>query len=286
MSNNEVLAPEENIRPAAAQTPQGVIAFAEASKAVEEVRAAMMLAKNFPRDEILAEKKIAIACSRFAFASDAFYSYPRGKDTIVGETIYLLREIARCWGNISSGIKIIDINAQGATIEAFAHDLESNLRESITFKVEFKIKLSSGQMKFLTDPRDQYELMANYGARRLRACLDHILPPIVIATAAANCRRTLSEGGKSEPFIDRIKGLVLSFSSDLGVSKELIQERLGHKVEDMNEKEFVEFRGIYKSLKDGLTTRDDWFALTKKDTSNISSLNETLGITKKDDHGK
>jgi hypothetical protein len=38
-------------------------------------------------------------------AETAFYSYPRGGQTVSGASIRFAEELARCWGNIEYGIK-------------------------------------------------------------------------------------------------------------------------------------------------------------------------------------
>ncbi len=46
----------------------------------------------------------------------------------------------------------------------------------------------------LTDDRDIYELEANMGSRRLRACILQIIPGDVTSAAVAACRKTSSNG--------------------------------------------------------------------------------------------
>ena len=49
-----------------------------ASRQAQEVQAAMVIAKKFPRDPFEAFNKIMNACKRITLAKDAIYSYPRG----------------------------------------------------------------------------------------------------------------------------------------------------------------------------------------------------------------
>jgi len=111
----------------------------------------------------------------------------------------------------------------------------------------------------LTDPRDVYELAANYGARRLRACILGVVPGDVQDLAIAECDRTL-KGHNAEPLIDRIRKMVGEFGR-IGVPQEAIERRLQHKAEACNEQDVIALGKIYLSMRDGMSTREDWFEL-------------------------
>ena len=80
-----------------------VMTEAMSSRAVQEVQAALVVAKRFPRDEFMALEKIKTACRRKGLAEMAEYEYSRGGTTITGPTIDLLKAIAKRWGNIDYG---------------------------------------------------------------------------------------------------------------------------------------------------------------------------------------
>ena len=65
---------------------QGTVAI-EASRAIAEAQSKLFIAKQFPRDESEAMNKMKRACSRMSLAAKAFYSFPRGGQTITGPTI-------------------------------------------------------------------------------------------------------------------------------------------------------------------------------------------------------
>src|SRR5690625_3214268 len=67
-----------------------------------ELKGAIFLAREFPRDEFKAYNQIVKTCARPNFAENALYSFPRGGQTVKGPSVQLAREIARCWGNIRS----------------------------------------------------------------------------------------------------------------------------------------------------------------------------------------
>src|SRR4051812_19681604 len=70
------------------------------SRAAQEVQAAMVIAKRFPRDEQKAYAKIMQACKRKSLAEQSQYAYPRGTETVSGPTIRMAEALAQNWGNI------------------------------------------------------------------------------------------------------------------------------------------------------------------------------------------
>jgi hypothetical protein len=62
------------------------------------------------------------------------------------------------------------------------------------------------------------------------------------------------------PIADQIRKMVLAFD-DLGVKVEHLEKRLGHKLDATIPQEIVTLKGIYKSLKDGMAAREDFFEI-------------------------
>ena len=75
---------------------QGTVAV-ESSRAIAEAQGKLVIAKRFPRNEIDAFAKVMTACQRKSLAEKAFYSYPRGGETVQGPTIRFAEELARCF---------------------------------------------------------------------------------------------------------------------------------------------------------------------------------------------
>lgn len=244
----------------------------EQTRAMSEVQGMMLLAKQFPRDEFAALSKIITACQRPDFAEKAMYSYPRGKETIAGPSIRLAEEIARCWGNIDFGIKELSQKDGESEMMAFAWDLETNVRSSQNFCVRHVRDNKNGPQR-LTSQRDIYENNANNAGRRLRARILAIIPPDIVNQATAECQKTLA-GNNSVPVVDRAKNLMIAFGK-IGVSKQLIEKRLGHAIENITAEELAEYRGIYNSLKDGITNISAWFDLAA-DGEKAAALSDKL----------
>lgn len=253
------------------QETAGAMVQAAVSRAAAEVQAAMVIAKRFPRDENAAMQRILQACSRKSLAEEASYSFPRGGSTVSGPSIQLARVIAQAWGNIDFGITEADQRDGESTMIAYCWDLETNARECRTFQVKHERRVGRGErfrIDRLTDPRDIYEMTANQGARRLRACILGIIPGDVIAAAEAKCEQTIMQAEQQTSMTERVGKLVEAFK-EFGVTAEQLSARLGKKLEAVTAQEIINLRKIFRSLRDGMAKPDEFFdpAPTKPDFS-------------------
>lgn len=257
----------------------GALAMAMESRAVAEVQSQYLIAKRFPRDENASYTRIMRVCERPFLAEQAIYAYPRGGQTVTGPSIRLAEAMAQAWGNLDCGVREISQGAGVSVAEAYAVDLETNHRVVKTFHVPHVRDTKQGK-KRLTDSRDIYELVANQGARRLRACILGVLPGDVVDAAVQRCRQTLESS--DIPMADQIRKLVMAFD-ELGVKTEHLEKRLGHKLDATIPAEMVTLRGIYKSLKDGHADRSQFFDISSDSKeSPTAQLLEILGKTKND----
>jgi len=227
----------------------------EQSRAVAEVQAAYVIAKKFPRNQNECFSNIIDACKRPFLAEQAMYAYPRGGSLVTGASIRLAEAIAQAWGNLDCGVREIS-QANGVSIaEAYAIDLQTNTRVTKIFHVPHVRDTKKGRIT-LKDSRDIYEMVANQGARRLRACILGIIPGDVVEAAVNQCKKTIETGEVS--IGDRVRAMVLKFD-ELGVKVEHLEKRLGHNLDAIIPQELVTLSGIYKSLKDGMAHREDFF---------------------------
>ncbi len=238
---------------------QGTVAV-ESSRAIAEAQGKLIMAKRFPRNHIDSYSKAIEACRRKGFAEKAFFSYPRGGQTVTGVTIRFAEEMARCYGNLDYGIKEMSHEEGKSEMQAYCWDLETNTVSSQNFTVEHILETKQGNRQ-LTSQRDIYERTANDGARRLRSRILAILPPDLVEDCIAECKKTLA-GNNEMSLADRIKYIVTTFGK-IGVTKEMIEKRLGHTVESMNYDELTEYIGIFNGLKQKETTISDWFEQPK-----------------------
>lgn len=231
------------------------------SRQAQEVQAAMVVAKKFPRDEATSFDRIMRSCKRKGLAEQAEYTYPRGGTKITGASIRLAEAVAQAWGNIDYGIIEIEQKPGFSEMLAYAWDLETNVRVTKIFTVKH-IRDTREKSKELTDQRDIYEATANFGARRVRACILGIIPGDVMDAAVDQCRATL-KGAYAEPLEDRFRKMVATFEADFMVSQKQVEEYLGYDIKSVNENDFVRMQGVFRSLRDGMSQPKDFFGRTR-----------------------
>lgn len=242
----------------------------EAQKSIAEVQAKMMIAKRFPRNELAATDKILRACTRKTLAESAMYSYNRGGAEVTGPSIRLAETIAQNWDNFEYGIRELSQQNNSSTVETFAWDIESNSRKVVTFQVSHTRYTKKNGNTLLTDPRDIYEKIANDGARRLRACILAAIPGDIVEAAVTQCETTLKANADTSP--EAIKKLTEAFGV-LSINEEMIQKRIGNRLEAIRPAQVLQLRKIYTSLKDGMSKVSDWFENVQENNKSDNPLN-------------
>jgi len=240
--------------------PQNASVQTAIGRYMQEVQGMVFMAKQFPRDQYASWQRIKEACQRKSLAESAQYEYPRGGEKVSGPSIRLAEVIAQNWGNISHGVVELEQKNGESTAMAFAWDLETNTRVEKIFTVKHKRK-ARGVIKKITDPRDIYELIANYGARRQRACILAVIPKDITEAALEECEKTLI-GNNKEPLTDRIKKMLDKFK-EFGVTKEMIEKRAGYKIDLFTERDIIGLIKVYNSIRDGIGKREDYFEIEK-----------------------
>lgn len=249
---------------------------------IAEVQAAMAIAKRFPRDPIAAMDRILQACTRPTLAEGALYSYSRGGSEVSGPSIRLAEVAAQSWGNIQFGIRELEQRNGESTVEAYAWDIETNTRQSKVFQVAHKRHTKKGVFK-IEDPRDIYEMVANQGARRLRACILGVIPGDVIEAAVKQCETTLRTSADTSP--DALKKIVDAFDA-FGVTKAQIEKRIQCRLEAIRPAQVVLLKKVYASLRDGMSTPDEWFDTEAPSAAEEKSLKEKVKSRVKGDEGE
>jgi len=244
---------EPNHQPAAADA----LVEVEQQRAIAETQAAMIIAKQFPRNQIEAMDRIEQACSRPGLAESALYSYIKGGTDITGPSIRLAECVAQNWGNIQFGIRELEQRNGESTVEAFAWDIETNVRQVKIFQVGHKRYTKRGSYK-LEDPREIYEMVANQGARRLRSCILGIIPGDVVEAAQNQCEATLNAKADTSP--EALKKLVEAFGK-FSVTKGHIEKRIQRRLDAITPAQIIQLRKVYNSMKDGISAPGNWFEI-------------------------
>lgn len=227
----------------------------------QEVQMAMFVAKQFPRDQHAAFQKIMEACERKILAESACYEFPRGGTKVNGPSIRLAEVLAQNWGNIDFGVVELEQRAGVSKAMSYAWDLETNVRQTKIFDVKHERK-AKGSISKLDDPRDIYELVANNGARRLRACILGVIPGDVVDAAVEKCRKTMASGNAG-PLVDRVRSMIETFQKDYQVSKDMLEKYVGCNADAFSENDLVRLRSVFKTLRDGMGKREDYFEIKR-----------------------
>lgn len=239
------------VRPSA----NGALAQSDAQRAIAEVQASLVIARMNPRDAVQAMDRILQDCTRVSLAERAVYAYARGGSDISGPSIRLAEAIAQRWGNISFGVRELEQRQGESVMQAFAWDVETNTRREMTFTVKHVRDTKRGRIN-LEDARDIYEMTANQGARRLRACILGIIPGDVTEAAVRQCEVTLRTKADVTP--ERIASMLELFAG-YGVTRAQIEARIQRHVEALTPALMVQLGKIANSLKDGMSQPGDWF---------------------------
>ena len=269
-SNPYALAPAQNVSMTDANRHESGNALAANSeaRAVAEVKAQVLMARQFPRDGASSVDRILKECERPTLAEAAVYSFPRGGSTITGPSIRLAEVLARNWGNCTFGYEVLE-RKEGwgkipgcSIIRAYAWDLETNTYVSRQFEVKHWRQTSSGGYA-LKEDRDIYELESNMASRRMRACILQMIPGDVTQAAVNACRKTESSG-LSERMKDKnerakiVKATVAAFEK-LGVHITDLEEMLHSKQDDWTADTMLKLKEILNAIKDNVSSIADYF---------------------------
>ena len=255
-----------------ATRPQNALVDIEQSRSIAEVQGAIAIAKRFPRNEKEALDRILIAAQRPGLAEQALYSYARGGTAITGPSIRLAEAIAQNWQNLQFGIRELEQRNGESTVEAYCWDMETNVKQVKTFQVKHIRNTKKGSYN-LEDPRDIYELTANQGARRLRACILSVIPGDIIDSAVSECEKTMKATADTSP--EALKKMVEGFAA-FKVTKEQIEKRIQRRLDTITPAQLITLRKIYISLKDGMSGPSDWFEVEEDKTETGKGLKEKV----------
>lgn len=255
------------------------------SKALSEIKGKMYLARQFPRDPDWSLQNVLRECERPELAESAQYEFPKGDSVVKGPSIRLVEVLARHWGNIDSGVNEIEANDGSTMIKAYAWDLETNVSDEKTFSVKHERTTKRGSYK-LTDERDIYEMVANKGARRKRACLLAVMPGWYVDAAVSACEETLKKSmtnGRSME--DVIQSLVSAFS-EFGISPAQIEEKMGKEIGKLSKNDAVKLKHLYSAIKDGFVKPGDAFGAAQEqaelpsdsEAESLNALNQQLAM--------
>jgi hypothetical protein len=227
----------------------------EEGRASHQVEAMVILAKRFPRDVEKSRQDVLRLCHDPDFAEGALYAYPRGGKDVIGPSIRLAEAIAQNWGNMIQGIQEVSRGTGSSEVRAYCWELEKNTWAERVFHVPHVRYSNEKGNVALYDPRDIYEIVANQGARRLRAAILAQIPVEFTKEFVAACIAVRkAEKIDFEKVAKAFAGLKPS------ITREELEKYLGHPLAGMTADERVELLAMHTALKDGFKKKADYFS--------------------------
>lgn len=247
----------------------------EQSRAIAQVQAAVVMARQFPRSQQMAIAEMRDACGRPELAQRAFFKFPRSGQNVTGASVYLARELARIWGNIDYGLnemKRDDLHGQ-SEMQAYAWDLQTNARSTRTFIIEHARDTRDGRKK-LTELRDISDNNNNFGARNVREMIFAVLPQWFTDMAQQACRDTLNNGG-GEPLPIRIEKAVAAFGK-AHIGRDQLEEKVGAPLDAWTHDDVSDLEILFGSLARREITRDEAFPPKKVTAEELTAPSPAL----------
>lgn len=265
--SNTTIRPLVKSRDAAASAQGGLqmqgIISPSIAREVATVQGQIMIAKAYPRDMDESLRRIEQACSRPTLANSAIYEYPRGGQTVTGPSIRLAEALASGMGNIKYGIEEVSNEGTESKVRAFAFDLESNTQAERIFTVKHVRDTQQGSYK-LRDQRDIYELVANQGARRVRACLLEIIPSDIVDYALELCKTTREANVCITP--ETIAKMIEAFAR-FAVNRPMLEAFIARDLNAITATQYLRLQSIWQSIKDGVGKAEDFFDISLSDSA-------------------
>ena len=268
-----------------AKSQNNQLGMVEESRQFAEIQGKVFLAKQFPRDEERAMKRILMECQRPQLAESATYVYARGNSEVKGASIRLAEVVARHWGNIDCGVVELEQKNGVSTVKTYAWDLESNFDDHKIFTVKHERSTKSGNYA-ITDPRDIYEFVANNAARRKRACILAVIPGYVFDAAVEACEKTLQESARNGKTIEeRMADMLEAFRAfKPDITPEMLGAKVGKDFDKIDARDFVKLKNLYNAIKDGFVKAAIAFGEETEDLpsteedAELEEINKEMGV--------
>lgn len=264
-TNNIVPQGQQQVAQTNAATNNAIVA-AEVAK----VQAMCVMAYQNPRNMLNVENKINAMCESVYLAQLAEYEYSRGGTKITGPTVKLVSAICQAYGNITSGWQEVSRGKDKSKVIAWAWDIENNFKYDLEFEVPLYRETKNGRT-LLTSDRDIYEHIANFAARRRRACMEQVIPRYLVDMAVEKCHETLKTKVDVKTEIKKCVNYLKSYHD---VDLEVIEEKLGMKYDAFGGVQYTTIRKWVASLKDGICKKEDIFPTRENKNKTVEEVNK------------
>lgn len=268
--------------PFASQQPRQALAQTSGTlqaqaRELAEMQTKFLMAERFPRDERRAMDGILNTFSRKTMAEMACYAFSKGGSNVAGLSVHSMQAIAQQWGNMEFGWIEVSrgTGADGvpfSEVRAYAWDLQSRTCRPLQFIVRHWRDTKAGGYK-LKDERDIYELCANMAQRRVRSCLEAVIPRDVQDAAERQAALTLR--ANADTSAEAMVKMIDAFAA-FGVTKDHIEKRIQRRIDAIEPAQVVMLKRIYASLRDEMSTPPEWFEMGEAPQAEGKSGSSTL----------
>lgn len=229
---------------------------AMSARHIEEVRAQIVVAKQFPRNEEELRVKALAACKRSTFADKALYSFRKGEAVIEGPTIRMAETLSRLWTNIRSGGDVVSDTSKSRTVLCWAWDLQTNVRTDMEIAFEKVVYRRQTKNKpagwYKANERDVFEMTNRNIAKGRRNCIIQTLPWELVDECIAAVKATQEGAIRKDPKT-HLQVVIGTFAT-MGVSSEELEAFAGKPLGELSAREQRWLSGLALAIEQGETT--------------------------------
>lgn len=255
-----------------------------------EAEGAIIMAQRFPRSAPRCRVEILASCARPKFAELGVFAFPMGGETIEGPSVALAREMARVWGHIASGFRVLstDIERCEIHLQGFAIDYQTGARRFEESRVRAKVwrkkegrwidLLDENERTLAGDRERQLALLIGRVASKLeRNCIIRLMPADLVDESVEKCKATTDQLTTPETAAKAVEAM-----ARLGITRGQIEARIGTAVERASKAQMAELVRIGKSIVARESTIEEWFDEdpTERRAKRQESSSATAKITK------
>lgn len=261
------------------------IAAAEAVKA--QIQAAYMMALHRPRNIDQARINILQNCKRPGFAERVEYAKPVGGSKIKGPTIRFAEMAIREWGNIKTDTQVVYEDDFNRRIKITVTDLESNSIHGKEFQIKKTVERKNpegreiigervktdGNKVFIVKATDDelYNKEAALISKIVRNEGLRMIPADIVDEALDIARKTLRDKDAQDP--DAAKRRLIDAFVEIGVQPKDLETYLEHPLTQLAPKELEDLRTMYRSIKDGQSSWQEFTAAKDNVTDTETKTN-------------
>lgn len=197
-------------------------------------------------------RALAAATQTPEVAALCFYALPRGGKSIEGPSVRLAEILARDWGNIRAGSRVIEIGEKFVTAQGLAWDLENNYM----FQSETRRRITDRNGKRYND--DGIQNAANAACSiAYREAVFRVIGKVAVDPIWQQCR--LVSIGQSRSVKDLWAGAT-AYWQKAGIDESRVLAAIGKSdVGEVTQDDIVTLRGLATAIRDGETTIDQAF---------------------------